>query len=75
MVELIFQISFGCLTYIRGPISEPVYAQVNRERKKQAPNRPNDTSSQTALLGSDSYMMDHNEPIYPPNIPAGDSWV
>lgn len=61
-------------TYIRSPTSEPVYAQVNRERKKQS-TRPNDSSSQTALLGSDNYMLDHNEPIYPPTMPAGDSWV
>lgn len=59
---------------MRGPTSEPVYAQVNRERKKH-PTRPNDTSSQTALLGSDSYILDHNEPIYPISMPAGDSWV
>ncbi|CAG2162045.1 unnamed protein product [Oppiella nova] len=61
-------------TYVRSPTSEPVYAQVNRERKRQT-SRPNDSSSQTALLGSDNYMVDHNEPIYPPTMPAGDSWV
>ncbi|XP_074597306.1 adherens junction protein p120 isoform X2 [Brevipalpus obovatus] len=67
--------------YVRGNGSEPVYAQVNRERKKQS--RPgggtDSTSSTQALLGSDNcntYDVTTNEPIYPPpSVPADDSWV
>jgi len=62
------------------PTSEPVYAQVNRDRKKQSTTR-SDSSSTQALLGSSSdgqnnFQYDpNNEPIYPPAMPAGDSWV
>lgn len=62
---------------------EPVYAQVNRDRKKQTSR--SDSSSTQALLGSDQpstpnnsnyHVYDpNNEPIYPPATPAGDSWV
>ncbi|KAI1280908.1 Catenin delta-2 [Halotydeus destructor] len=58
---------------------EPVYAQVNRDRKKQTSR--SDSSSTQALLGSEqqqqaNYVYDpNNEPIYPPVQPAGDSWV
>lgn len=63
--------------YVPGP-GEPVYAQVNRDRKKQTTSR-SDSSSTQALLGSGSdqtFVYDPlNEPIYPPVQPAGDSWV
>ncbi|RWS29674.1 armadillo repeat protein deleted in velo-cardio-facial syndrome-like protein [Leptotrombidium deliense] len=64
------------VTYIHGPLSEPVYAQVNRERKKGT-QRGTDSSSTQALLGSENnYAYDpNNEPIYHPSMPAGDSWV
>ncbi|XP_015784348.1 catenin delta-2 isoform X2 [Tetranychus urticae] len=64
--------------YIRGNSTEPVYAQVNRERKKHSRPGADFTSSTQALLGSDtsnSYDPTTNEPIYPPPMPAGDSWV
>lgn len=64
--------------YVRGNNAEPVYAQVNRERKKH-PGGTDSTSSTQALLGSDTsnnYEVANNEPIYPPtSIPADDSWV
>jgi hypothetical protein len=58
--------------------TEPVYAQVNRERKKQSRPGTDSSSSTQALLGSEnnhSFDPTTNEPIYPPSMPAGDSWV
>ena len=78
-----------------GPVpGEPVYAQVNRDRKlkhqmllqqQMTPTASrSDSSSTQALLGSDQrdnnhflhgYHESNNEVIYPPAMPAGDSWV
>ena len=63
---------------------EPVYAQVNRERKRQAqqqagqaspvpepgPEGPSSTTYHNSMIDPTS-----NELIYPPSMPAGDSWV
>lgn len=70
---------------------EPVYAQVNRERKRQQQAAQQRPMTQSPLIGnSDSGSNDgftnsnyhnvlldpsNNEPIYPSSMPAGDSWV